>query len=176
MDVSQKIARCYDTHALALYAHALVMTSDPADAEEVLQTVFTRLIRKPNALQSARDEKAVLMKWVHDAAVDLIRSNARRRDRNETWQANTVSPFAKTEDPDKDDYAKAAWEALNQLPEAQRSVVHLRLWEGYTFETIASTLNISINTAGSRFRYGIDKMRERLRPLYEELKDYHGCL
>ena len=116
------------------------------------------------------------MKWVHDAAVDLIRSNARRRDRNENWQANTVSPFAKTEDPDKDDYAKAVWEALNQLPEAQRSVVHLRLWEGYTFEMIASTLNISINTAGSRFRYGIDKMRDRLRPLYEELKDYHGCL
>jgi RNA polymerase sigma-70 factor (ECF subfamily) len=117
-----------------------------------------------------------MMKWVHDAAVDLIRSNARRRDRNENWQANTVSPFAKTEDPDKDAYAQAVWEALNQLPEEQRSVVHLRLWEGYTFETIASTLNISINTAGSRFRYGIDKMRERRRPLYEELKDYHGCL
>ena len=74
MDVSQQIARCYDTHARALYAHALVMTSDPADAEEVLQNVFARLIRRPEALQSARDDKAVLMKWVHDAAVDLIRS------------------------------------------------------------------------------------------------------
>lgn len=176
MDVSQDIARCYDTHARALYAHALVMTSDPSDAEEVLQTVFTRLIRKPDALRSARDEKAVLMKWVHDASVDLIRSNARRRDRNENWQAHTFSPFTKTDDPDKDAYAQAVWKALNDLPGDQRSVVHLRLWEGYTFETIASTLNISINTAGSRFRYGIDKMRERLRPLYDELKDYHGCL
>ena len=39
-----------------------------------------------------------------------------------------------------------------------------------TFEAIAETLGIPLNTAASRYRYGIDKLRERLRPLYEELK------
>ena len=167
MDDSQWIAGCYDRHASALYAYALVMTSTAADAEEVLQTVFEKLIKKPDALQSARDEKAVLMKWVHDAAVDLIRSNTRRRDRNLAWQSDHHSPFASTDDPDADVYQKAVWKALQELPIDQRSVVHLRLWGDCTFDNISTMLGISINTAASRYRYGLDKMRERLRPLYE---------
>ena len=60
--------------------------------------------------------------------------------------------------------------ALGELPEEQRAVVHLKLWEGLTFEEIAAALDISPNTAASRYRYGIDKLRGRLRPLHEEIK------
>jgi RNA polymerase sigma-70 factor (ECF subfamily) len=49
-------------------------------------------------------------------------------------------------------------------------VVHLKLWEGLTFEAIARLLDIPPNTAASRYRYGIDKLRTRLRPLYEEIR------
>jgi RNA polymerase sigma-70 factor (ECF subfamily) len=48
-------------------------------------------------------------------------------------------------------------------------VVHLKLWEGLTFEEIAAALETSANTAASRYRYGIDKMRARLRPFYDEI-------
>ena len=61
-------------------------------------------------------------------------------------------------------------EALGDLPEDQRSVVHLKLWEGLTFEAIARLLDIPPNTAASRYWYGIDKLRARLRPLYEEIR------
>jgi len=50
------------------------------------------------------------------------------------------------------------------------AVVHLKLWEGLTFAEIAATLDIPPNTAASRYRYGLDKLRERLRPLYDEIK------
>jgi len=56
------------------------------------------------------------------------------------------------------------------LPEDQRAVVHLKLWENLTFEQIATTLEISPNTAASRYRYGLDKLRALLRPLYDEIK------
>jgi RNA polymerase sigma-70 factor (ECF subfamily) len=49
-------------------------------------------------------------------------------------------------------------------------VVHLKLWEELTFEEIAAALEIPPNTAASRYRYGLDKLRERLRPLYEEIQ------
>ena len=49
--------------------------------------------------------------------------------------------------------------------------MHLKLWEGLTFEEIAAALDISPNTAASRYRYGLDKLRDRLRPLYEEMKE-----
>jgi len=52
----------------------------------------------------------------------------------------------------------------------QRAVIHLKLWEGMTFDQIADLLEISPNTAASRYRYGIDKLRQRLRPLYDEIK------
>jgi RNA polymerase sigma-70 factor (ECF subfamily) len=49
-------------------------------------------------------------------------------------------------------------------------VVHLKLWEGMTLESIGQTLEISPNTAASRYRYGLEKLRLRLRPLYEQLR------
>ena len=60
--------------------------------------------------------------------------------------------------------------ALDELPAEQRIVLQLKLWEGLTFEQIADALDIPANTAASRYRYGLDKLRERLRPLYEEIK------
>ena len=59
---------------------------------------------------------------------------------------------------------------MGELPPEQREVVHLKLWEGLTFEEIAAALEIPPNTAASRYRYGLDKLRELLRPLYEEIK------
>ena len=54
--------------------------------------------------------------------------------------------------------------------EDQRAIVHLKLWERQTFDQIAATLGISPNTAASRYRYGLDKLRDRLRPVYDEIK------
>ena len=59
---------------------------------------------------------------------------------------------------------------MAELPPDQRAVVHLKLWERLTFDAIAEPLDISQNTAASRYRYAIDKLRERLRPIYEEIK------
>lgn len=49
-------------------------------------------------------------------------------------------------------------------------MVHLKLWEGLTFEQIAASLDLPPNTAASRYRYALDKLRDHLRPLYEEIK------
>ena len=49
--------------------------------------------------------------------------------------------------------------ALGELPADQRAVVHLKLWEGLTFDQIAEALELSPNTAASRYRYGLDKLR-----------------
>ena len=51
----------------------------------------------------------------------------------------------------------------------QRSVVYLKLWEEFTFQEIATTLEILPNTAASRYRLGLAKLREQLRPLYNEI-------
>ena len=79
------------------------------------------------------------------------------------------SPFAPASDPDEQTFRTAPAGALAELPAEQRAVVHLKLWEGLTFEQIADALDIPLNTAASRYRYGLNKLRERLRPLYDEI-------
>ena len=84
--------------------------------------------------------------------------------------AEAVNLFAAAPEPDEPAFREALSEALGELPPEQRAVVHLKLWEDLTFEHIAELLDIPLNTAASRYRYGLDKLRERLRPLYDEIK------
>jgi RNA polymerase sigma-70 factor (ECF subfamily) len=81
-----------------------------------------------------------------------------------------VSAFAPADDPDEQAFRTALNQALDELPPDQRAVLHLKLWEGLTFEQIAGALEIPPNTAASRYRYGLDKLRDQLRPLYDEIK------
>jgi RNA polymerase sigma-70 factor (ECF subfamily) len=78
--------------------------------------------------------------------------------------------FADSANPDEQVFRQNLSAAMAELPPDQRAVVHLKLWEHLTFDAIAEMLDISQNTAASRYRYAIDKLRERLRPIYEEIK------
>jgi len=164
------IERLYDEHAQPLFAFLLNLTRDEADTRDVLQEVFVRLAREPGHLAGVRDERAFLIRLAHNAAVDLMRRRTSRDRTKENFAAEQLSPFAPTDDPDEQLFREELAEALGELPADQRAVVHLKLWSGLTFEEIADALDIPPNTAASRYRYGLDKLRGRLRPLYEEIK------
>ncbi|HWI56577.1 MAG TPA: sigma-70 family RNA polymerase sigma factor, partial [Bacillota bacterium] len=89
---------------------------------------------------------------------------------HEQFGVEQLSPFAASTDPDEAAFRTELSAALGELPPEQRAVVHLKLWEGLTFGQIAATLDIPPNTAASRYRYGLDKLRALLRPFYEEIK------
>ena len=164
------LRRLYDEHAQSLYAFLLNLTRDEADTHDLLQDVFVKLARNPELLADARDERAFLIRLAHNAAIDLIRRRGTRERTKENFAAETISPFTATVNPDEEAFRKELAGALVELPAEQRAVVHLKLWEGLTFGEIAAALDIPLNTAASRYRYGLDKLRDRLRPLYEEIK------
>lgn len=164
------LERLYDDHAQALFAFLLNFTRDEDDTRDVLQEIFIKLARQPELLKSARDERAFLIRLAHNAAIDLMRRRGARSRHHEQFGAEQVSALAPASDPDEAAFREALAVALGELPADQRAVVHLKLWEGLTFEQIASALELSPNTAASRYRYGLDKLRDRLRPLYDEIK------
>jgi RNA polymerase sigma-70 factor (ECF subfamily) len=166
-----ELRRLYDKHAQPLYAFLLNLTRDEADTRDLLQDVFVKLARDPELLAGVRDEHAFLIRLAHNAAIDLIRRRGTRDKTREQFAAEIISPFAPAGDLDEQTFRAALAEALVELPAEQRAVVHLKLWEGLTFEEIADALDIPLNTAASRYRYGLDKLRERLRPIYEEMKN-----
>lgn len=163
------IEQLYDVHAGALFAFLLNFTRAEADSRDLLQEIFIKLSREPDRLAGVEQERAFLMRLAHNAAVDLMRRRA-VRDRTRAGVAAEISPFAPASDPDEQLFRLELAVALGELPADQRAVVHLKLWEGLTFEAIAEILNVPPNTAASRYRYGLDKLRGRLRPLYEEIK------
>jgi len=160
-----ELGRLYDEYSQPLYAFLLNLTRDENDTRDLLQDIFIKLARDPKLLSGVRDERAFLIRLAHNAAIDMMRRRGTRDKTREQFTAESISPFAPTNDPDEQTFRSA----LAELPPEQRAVVHLKLWEGLTFEQIAEMLDIPPNTAASRYRYGLDKLRECLRPIYEEL-------
>jgi RNA polymerase sigma-70 factor, ECF subfamily len=172
MPADSELARLYDEHAQALFAFLLNFTRNNEDTHDALQEVFVKLARQPDLLREVRDQRAFLLRLAHNAAIDLMRRRGTRDKYHEQFGAYSAaaSPFATAGNPDSRTFRDELAAALSELPPDQRAVVHLKLWEGLTFEQIAVALEIPLNTAASRYRYGLDKLRERLRPLYEEIK------
>ena len=164
------LSRLYDEHAQPLYAFLLNLTRDEAGTRDLLQDIFVKIARDPELLAGVRDERAFLIRLAHNAAIDLMRRRGTRDKTREQFAAESISPFAPGASPDEQIFRAALAGALAELPPDQCAVVHLKLWEGLTFEQIADALDIPLNTAASRYRYGLDKLRARLRPLYEEIK------
>jgi len=132
--------------------------------------LFVKLAKRPELLEGVRDERAFLLQLAHNLAIDLIRRRGAREKHYEQLAGETGPIFAPASEPDESAFREALSAALGELPAEQRAVVHLKLWEGLTFEQIAELLGIPLNTAASRYRYGLDKLRERLRPLYDEIR------
>lgn len=153
-----------------MFALVLNLIRDEADTRDVLQDVFIRLARSPDPLAGIRDERGYLLRLAHNAAIDLIRRRDVRRRAQEALADEPLELFASGGDPDEALFRAELAAGLGALPWDQRAVVHLKLWEGLTFERIAETLEIPLNTAASRYRYGLDKLRERLRPFYDEIR------
>jgi RNA polymerase sigma-70 factor, ECF subfamily len=165
-----EIERLYDEHAQAVFAFLLSFTRHEADTRDLLQELFVKLAKRPELLGGVRDERAFLLRLAHNLALDLIRRRGTREKYHEQSAEEAAPLFARAPEPDEGAFREALSAALGDIPADQRAVVHLKLWEGLTFEHIAELLGIPLNTAASRYRYGLDKLRERLRPLYDEIK------
>jgi len=164
------LAELYDDHAQALFAFLLNLTRSEPDTRDLLHELFIKLVRAPGLLEGVSEPRAFMLRISHNLAIDLMRRRGTRQKNYEKWMDEKASPFAPAADPDENAFRDALSAALGELPPDQCAVVHLKLWEKLTFEQIAHLLDISPNTAASRYRYGLDKLRHRLRSLYDEIK------
>lgn len=164
------IERLYDEQAQALFSFLLSLTRNEADTRDLLQEIFVKLAQQPHLMEKVRDPRAFLLRLAHNQAIDLFRRRGASEKRQVELASQTHLLFAPSSTPDESAFREALEMALSDLPAEQREVMHLKLWEGLTFEQIAELLSIPLNTAASRYRYGLDKLRQRLRPLYDEIK------
>jgi RNA polymerase sigma-70 factor, ECF subfamily len=116
--------------------------------------------RRHDRLVDVKNLQAYLFAMARNEAVTLMRRQARRAEPprpDDLWLVSMAPDTA------QEDNGDAVRRALSDLPEQQRTVVVLKIYEDMTFQQIADALGISINTAASRYRYAMDKLRGLLK-------------
>ena len=157
-------ARLYDRLGARLFAAARRMTGSEEAAEEAAQEVFVTLARGRGNLTTVSDLDGYVFTSLRHAIGRRWRSMASQR-RSLEGLRRTIEEIHGSEGrvmpaPTLADDELAA--AVAALPEAQREVVALRIDGGLSFEEIAMTTGTNPNTAASRYRSALEKLRRTL--------------
>lgn len=163
-----ELEQLYDTQACGLFHYFVSLTRSESDARDLLQEMFIKLAA--SGMDQVTNEKAWLWRMAHNLALDWWRRHRTRQDYEQRAEREQLKRFQEVADPDAGDLVRWMNAAVSALPEEQRTVLQLKLFEDLTFEQVAEVQGIPLNTAASRYRYALDKIRTVLRPIYEELR------
>ncbi len=166
-----------ETHGDTVYRLALCRTQNTADAEDVYQDVFLRLLgqtaegwdcaaaaqfierRSADAKLDGEHLKAWLIRTTLNRCADLHRFRLRRPTLSLEELPDTACP---------DDESAELWEAVNRLPEKLRTAVHLYYVEGYATEEIAAMTDCPAATVRTRLRRARLKLKDLLGGIEHE--------
>ncbi|MBU0714287.1 MAG: RNA polymerase sigma factor [Verrucomicrobia bacterium] len=149
----------YDHLGQRLYHYVLGLLGSEPEAQDVIQKLFIRLAKKRRHLLKAENMVGYLFAMARNLARDAL-SNRPQQTENIEDYLNVLVSDAKP--PDQQEGGVEVLQALLALPFKQREVVNMKCLEAMTFEEIARSLNISLNTAASRYRYAMAKLRRKL--------------
>ena len=154
-----RLAAAYDRHATALYRYALIVGARHTLAEEAVQQAFAKLAALGPRITELQSPADYLRVAVRHECYRLLQAPRLASVDAENAPAMLEPVAAALE---LDDQRRAIETALAALPPEQREIVHLKVYEDQTFQQIADLLAIPPNTAASRYRYAMDKLRDRL--------------
>jgi len=159
----------------SLYAAAMRMTRNRADAEDLVQETFLKAYRGFGGFQEGTNLKAWLYRILTNTYINVYRAKKRRPEETDLDDVEDLYLYKKLSSTDAsalgrsaedelfdlftDDEVKAAIEAL---PEQFRMAVLLADIEGFSYKEIAEILDIPIGTVMSRLHRGRKGLQKRL--------------
>jgi RNA polymerase sigma factor (sigma-70 family) len=160
---SDALCRIYEKYKDNLLRLAMSLLNDTAAAEDIVHDCFVNFAQSSQRLKKSGNLKSYLAASVANRA----RNWNRARNRHETIGLNeAISVASSSKRPEQwiidNEQIKQLNNALYQLAYEQREVVILHLQGGMKFKAIADLQGVSINTAQSRYRYGLNKLRSIL--------------
>lgn len=153
-------AALYDRFGLRLYRTALGIVRRHEEAEDMVQEVFLGVLKSRQRLRAVRDLTAYLFTALRRAAGRA----AARRARGPLLSQEAVDAAPATASPPDESgpCGERLQRALLSLPAEQREVILLKIDGELTFAEIGQVLGVSANTAASRYRYALEKLRTTL--------------
>ena len=156
-----------EKHEARMYAVALRMCGNREDAQDCLQDAMIRIYK---ALPTFKGQSS-FSTWAYRITMNTCLDDLRRK---KTRQASSLdamldlgwSPADEENTPERSygekEVRRELSKAIQSLPEDMRAAVVLRDVQGFSYEEIASMLNINIGTIKSRISRGREKLREIL--------------
>lgn len=155
---------------------------DASDAEDIVQEVFFELVVAYRLMKPIEQVGAWLFRVARNRITDRFRkrrpelsgSGIQTNDEGEMLLLEGILPSPDA-GPDAA-YARVVLleeldDALEELPEEQRDVFIAHEIDGRSYKELAAESGLSINTLLSRKHYAVMHLRERLRDIYDELKE-----
>jgi RNA polymerase sigma-70 factor (ECF subfamily) len=162
--IPDELELAFQDHHGLVFRTAYRITGNAGDAEDVLQTVFLRLLRRGRNAEPIENSESYLRRAAINAAMDVIRS--RQADQTVPLPEEPLIPaaFARA---DSFGLRQALGRAMAQLKPRPAEIFALRFLEGLSNQQIAQLLGIS------QVRVAVIVHRTRLQ-LRKELRSYLG--
>lgn len=159
----------YERHKGPLYRYLQRMCGRREVADDLFQEVWSKVIASRSRYEARAQFNTFLFRIAHNCAVDYFR----RRGRPHEGAAQDVDDLAEQLDAVEHEQPDAALSetqvrndfrrALAELPPEQRDVFVLYEESGLTLEEIGRITGVAMETAKSRLRYAVGKLRTALR-------------
>ena len=169
----------YEEHAVGLSRFLLGLLRNEAAAADALQTTFIRLLEKGHTVEKQSALKSWLFRVAYNEAMLIRRkvSISRKHAEDVAWKVQSLGGADRGNDDRlsqsvhfaiQQEDIKRVREALKKLPEAQRVVVELRIYEGLKFREIADELDEPLGTVLARMQAGLKKLKPILKPIDDD--------
>lgn len=152
-----------------IYNLAVRMLGSEEEASDACQDIFITAYEKINSFKG----KSKFSTWLYRIAVNKCISRLRHRKvvnkyiKQDKLEINNVEKIAILPDDEKNIMNKQMnekiFELINSLPEEQKAILELKIFQGLSFEEISAITGLPTGTAKSRLHYALKKLRKELK-------------
>lgn len=152
----QQLLELYDNYSDNAFRLAMSFLGNTADAEDIVQNVYTKLIEKSPHISNG-SEKSYILTMTANMCRNHLKSAANRLNSSydELGSDDIASGFNIEE--------QSMLTAISRLPDTYRTTLYLHYYEGYSFKEIAKMLHLSVSAVSMRISRGRDQLKKFLK-------------
>jgi len=156
MDISQQIKD-------KIYRLALSLLGSKEDAEDLTQEVIIKIWAKRHDGKNNQITEALALKITRDLSLNILKHRKVKRKKHRIMMLRRANNGNEGNNYENKDLIAITKGLIQQLPDMQRTVIHLRDIEGFEFEEIQQILEIDINAIRMNLSRARKKVRDELR-------------
>ena len=135
------------------------LSGNSMDADDLCQETFIRVYRSLRKFKA----QSQFSTWLYRIAVNVANSHHRKEKVRQLLSfGNDPETMAVDEPTEPRELDPEMWDAIHNLPQKQKMVLTLRIFQELSFKVVASILNMSENSAKVNYHHAIERLKERL--------------